>query len=168
MEIKDKIGIPSIVEFIQAQLEPFDTSRLEYINLNPLGKRGGRAWYSGYCRYPKRLRKHSREFKHQYQIHCSVNTNRVWPASLEIPIGTWQKETPEGLDLWGYEYHTEMFSSIRETMAFLAGHECFHWLRHSRQISGRNTEPSANRYGLEWLEAWRQAAEPLCVELALT
>lgn len=166
MEIIDKIGIPSVVEFIQAQLEPFDTTKLEWIRLNPLGKRGGAARYSGYCRFPKRLKKHSRQFKHQYQISCSVNTKRVWPASLEIPVGTWQNDAH--LYSYGYIYHTEMFASVREPAAFVAGHELYHFLRHSRQIDGRNTEPSANRYGLEWLEAWRQAAEPLQETILIT
>jgi hypothetical protein len=47
------------------------------------------------------------------------------------------------------------YASAEEFAIMLAGHEVYHFLRDSRQIPGRNSEPSANRYGLSWLEEFR-------------
>jgi hypothetical protein len=88
----------------------------------------------------------------------------MWPYEVDEAIGTWTKGRR-----WGYEYQRVVFADIEEAAVAVAGHESFHFLRHSRQVPGRNTEPSANRYGIAWLEefrTWRQMPEtPVQLEL---
>lgn len=64
------------------------------------------------------------------------------------------------ISLRGDSYFRRKFELVRywspgEVLIWIAGHEAFHFLRHSRQIPGKNFETQANRYGLEWLERYR-------------
>ena len=129
MNLIDKIQVPSVCDFVRGQLEPYDLSRLEWFKFLPLQSTSR---FHGYCRWPKRLKKYSRKFTNQYQINCSINVSGVWPGVVEMTVGTWQKG-----ELWGYDYRTETISSLREACVFIAGHEVYHFLRHSGQIRGR-------------------------------
>ena len=42
---------------------------------------------------------------------------------------------------------------------FVGAHEMFHFLRHSRQIAGRNGENEADQFALEQLHDFRRAVE---------
>ncbi len=147
MNLIDKINLPTVCEFIEAKMSEFDTSRLDWLKLLPLT---GRRRRHGMCTYPKRTAPRKRSFVHQYRIRCSINTTLGWPVVEDVATDTWRHETN-----WGYEYSPVVYYTLEEMAAFLAGHEAFHFLRHSRQIEGRNTEPQANRYGITWLREYR-------------
>lgn len=53
-------------------------------------------------------------------------------------------------------WREDRFQTKEEAFIWLAGHEAFHWLRHSRQIPGKNYETQANRYGFAWLDERRE------------
>jgi hypothetical protein len=50
---------------------------------------------------------------------------------------------------------------VSELLVFAAGACSFRFLRHSKQVPGRNGNPAANKFGLQWLEEWRQQHEPV-------
>jgi hypothetical protein len=52
-------------------------------------------------------------------------------------------------------WREDRFQTREEAFVWIAGHEAYHWLRHSRQIPGQNYETQANRYGFLWLDEWR-------------
>lgn len=74
----------------------------------------------------------------------------MWPYTSAFHVDTWD----DG-NLWGYVSKTIRFASAIEAAVFLAGHESYHFLRHSRQVPGKNTQVQANRFGLKWLEEFR-------------
>jgi len=50
--------------------------------------------------------------------------------------------------------------TLAEAIAWIYGHEAFHWLRHSRQIPGRNVEHQADAAGETALAAFRRGEPP--------
>ena len=149
MEIKDNIGMPAVVDFIQKQLREYDLSKLDWFKLLPLKKN---VPYRGCCIHPKRNGKFKRSFVHQYRIRVSVNIlDEMYPFGDKIKIGTEQDE-----DEWWYIHETEFFKNKEEIAIHVAGHEVFHFLRRSKQIPGRNGNPQANLFGMKWLEEWRK------------
>ena len=144
----------SVADFTRRQLAGFDLSRLEWFKLLPLANRHR---YRGLTTYPQRLRPRSRSFKHQYRVTASVHPGLVYPWQQELAFATRWVPGHEGR-LWEYVTHLVTFESARELMVHICGHEAFHFLRHSRQVPGRNTEPSAEWYGLQWLALWREQA----------
>ncbi len=148
--IDDRINVPEATAFIARKLEKFDTSRLDWFKLLPLCKR---TWH-GRCEYPKRLHKGSQEFVHGYRVGCSANPNARFPRTEEISVGTWTITQDHGT-AWGYNSEPVTFRSLNELVVWIAGHESSHFLHHSRQILGRNSEPSANRFAIDWLKEFR-------------
>jgi hypothetical protein len=51
---------------------------------------------------------------------------------------------------------SEPIANIEEDMTCLLGHELYHFLRHSRQIEGRNTQAQANVYGFVCLREFKR------------
>jgi hypothetical protein len=47
--------------------------------------------------------------------------------------------------------------SLDEAVAFVGAHEIFHFLRHSRQVGGRNGENEADQFAKVHLEEFRRA-----------
>ena len=174
-EITDEVGLPLLAAFIRERLAPFDTTRLDAFSLlAPMPpdklrqmlspRRRSTYGIRGLCTYPKKaeapanhrgqgpLCEGSREgILHGYRICCFIPERTRFPRREEIPTGT--KTLPSGG--WRYTTQPVTFADEMELFAFLAGHEAFHFLQHSGQVSGRNTEPEANCYGLQWRYAWR-------------
>ena len=176
-EITDEVGLPLLAAFIRERLAPFDTTRLDAFSLlapvppdklrqmlSPRRRRRGTYGIQGLCTYPKRAEvpvNHRDQvptyegspegFLHGYRICCFIPEGASFPRREEVPTGT--KTLPSG----GWRYTTQLvtFADEMELFAFLAGHEAFHFLQHSGQVEGRNTEPAANCYGLEWRYAWQ-------------
>lgn len=48
--------------------------------------------------------------------------------------------------------------SVDEAVAFVGAHEIFHFLRHSRQIAGRNGENEADQFAKRQLDDFRHAS----------
>lgn len=140
---------PAVVRFANEQLAEFDLSKLDSFSIGHTRITS----HSGYCKYPIREKKGSPKFVRGYRITASAHPEPVrYPLTEAIAIGTEQK----GVNFFEYVLHPVTFATPDEAMVWVAGHETFHFLRHSKQIPGRNTEPSANRYGLEWLDRWRK------------
>ncbi len=152
MLVIDKTDLPGVVSFIEKQLSLYDTSRLDWIKLLPLNNR---TFFHGRCTYPKRVKKGSRNFVHGYQLNCSFNVNSYkWPHSWDLAVSTWQKEIG-GAKHWGYNRELVQLTNPTEAGVFIAGHEIFHFLRHSKQIPGQNTQVQADKFGLDWLKLSR-------------
>lgn len=49
----------------------------------------------------------------------------------------------------------DIFIDPCELFVFILGHEMFHFLCSTKQITNRNTEANADAYGSIWLEEWR-------------
>ena len=117
MKIIDKANLPIAIEFIEAELSAYDTSKVDWFKLLPLSKR---AHFHGRCTYPKRTAPRKRSFIHGYQIRCSVNTKAsVWPWTIGIATSTWQKEI-NSVKHWGYNYETVRYENAIEAAVFLA------------------------------------------------
>lgn len=144
----DKVGIPEVLEFARAELAPYDLEQLDWFKLLPLPK----ALFHGECLFPKRKAPRSRELEHGYRIRCSVRPEARFPLTEELVTGSEKTLGPPG---WRYlTTHVELLD-LEELTVFVAGHEAFHFLRHAKQIPGRNSEPQANLHGLRWLQAWK-------------
>jgi Zn-dependent peptidase ImmA (M78 family) len=48
--------------------------------------------------------------------------------------------------------------SLDEAVVFVGAHEIFHFLRHSRQVGGRNGENEADQFAVVQLEEFRRAS----------
>lgn len=139
---------PEVIRFVNEQLAEFDLSHVDWFKLGHTYIRP----YSAHATYPKRRKKGSREFVHGYRITVSVHPEPThYPYHEDVVTGTEQLEVG-----FKYERTPVKFENRSELMVFLVGHEAFHFLRHSKQVPGRNGEPAANRFGLEWLDKWRK------------
>jgi len=154
MKIIDKVGLPEVAEFVEKQISPFDLSKVEWFKLLPLPKRP----WTYRCQYPKRVAPRARKFVHQYRLSASVRPTGPFPYNEWIAIGT---RTVNAAGGWEYICEDVVFADGDELLVFAAGACAFRFLRHSRQVPGRNTDPGANRFGLEWLSAWRQQHAPI-------
>lgn len=145
LQIHANIGVQCI-EFLKRKLGRFDTNTLEYFRL--YDRTGTTATHGtwGRCTFPNRRKQLG------YRIRCSVSiTTREFPHRIKWAIGTRQL----GGKSWEWVWREDRFHTKEEAFVWIAGHEAFHWLRHSRQIPGKNYETQANRYGFVWLDEWR-------------
>lgn len=152
--IVDKIGLPeSFLNWITVTLDGYDTSMVEWFKLLPRKKQ----MYNGRVDHPVRVKKGSRSFKRGYRIRNSVITDHnKFPYTHKLEIGTESWEDDDKMGYWQYVYQQETFHNYLELLAFLCGHEIYHWLRHSKQIGGRNVETHANVFGLVMCHGWRK------------
>ncbi len=144
----DEVGLPEVVAFSSKQLAAYDLSKLDWFKFLPLPKER----FSGMCSYPERTKPRARSFKHGYRIRCSVRPDANYRHREEVVTGTEKLNTRGD---WQYLTTVVDFEELEEMAIFVAGHEAFHFLRHSRQITGRNTEPQANLHALRWLQEWK-------------
>lgn len=138
---------PRCVEFLRDKLAQFDTSQLEYFRL--YDRTGKTVTYGvwGRCAFPNRKKGLG------YRIRCSLSIAKFpYPARWTIGSKPIDKTT------WEWIWREDQFFTREEAFVWLAGHEAFHWLRHSQQIPGRNVETQANRHGYSWLDEWRKIA----------
>jgi hypothetical protein len=82
--------------------------------------------------------------------------------------GSWP-EVPAGCRLAGHrhdprtgrEWHRLLtgytLRSMNEAVVFVGAHEVFHFLRHSRQLGGRNGENEADQFASGQLDEFRRA-----------
>lgn len=151
MNLVDEARLPGVADFVRAQLEPFDTSRVERFRLGATEK----CMYRGLCEYPVRARKGSPRLVRGYRIRASAHLDPGrYPYEEAVAVGTEQR--PDAHPAWAYVTERTALATPEEMLIFVAGHEAFHFLRHCRQVPGRQGEPGANRYGLAWLAAWRE------------
>jgi hypothetical protein len=136
------------MEFLERKLSQSDTARLEYFRLyDRTGKIVTRGVW-GRCTYPNRRKGLG------YRIRCSVAiAHGEFPFRINYAIGT----RSINREKWEWIRREDWFQTREEAFVWIAGHEAFHWLRHSRQIPGANYETQANRFGFGWLDEWRVA-----------
>lgn len=136
------------VAFILGKLCQFNTGNLDYFRLYDRTTQTDRSGVWGRCTYP------SPQKKLGYRVRCSVSIMAAEiPYPIKYAIGTKRIDETQ----WDWIWREDTFDSKEEAFIWLAGHEAFHWLRHSRQIPGANYETQANRYGFTWLDEWRNA-----------
>ena len=56
---------------------------------------------------------------------------------------------------WKRVYGKTVVHSLDEAIVWIVAHEAFHWLRHTRQVPGRNTEVEADAYADRQLSVFR-------------
>ena len=64
---------------------------------------------------------------------------------------------------WKRAYGKTVVHNLDEAIVWIVAHEAFHWLRHTRQVPGRNTEVEADAFADRQLTAFREplpATEP--------
>jgi hypothetical protein len=147
MKLQVKAGLPAAwMTFLERKLAEFDQSKLEYFRLYDRTRQTATVGVWGRCTYP------SRKQKLGYRIRCCVSImDGAFPYPAKYAIGTERLSDGD----WKWVWRADKFWSKAEAFVWVAGHEAFHWLRHSRQIPGANYETRANRYGFEWLDEWR-------------
>jgi hypothetical protein len=137
------VRCPAVLE---DKLNRFDASALEYFRLYDRTGKTATAGIWGRCNYPNRRKRLG------YRIRCSVSIDaREFPYRVRWAVGTRAIDKAR----WEWLWREEHLQTKEEAFVLVAGHEAFHWLRHSRQIPGANRETQANRYGCAWLDEWR-------------
>jgi hypothetical protein len=137
MEYVNQTDLVAAPAFILKQLEPFDTSKLR-LHLK-FHRRKDQA-VSGYFRYKDLL------------VMAAVRENQRLPLKNEWPVGSRKSRGPRG---WAWVWDGEPVHTRDELMAWIAGHELFHFLRHTRQVEGIQRETRANRFGFKWLREFK-------------
>lgn len=151
-QLVDTLGIAEVTAFVELKMSGFDTSKVDWFRLKPLACKNGAG--HGYCKYPERVKKGSRQFKHHYRLNAGVNQNQAFPYRWEMQIGS--ETHPTKPQIWSYVTEDVVFADPAEYAVWICGHEAYHFLRHSRQVPGRNTQVQANLFGLNWLKEFRK------------
>jgi hypothetical protein len=164
-----QIGTPDTgVDWLRRLLGGPDTSRVDWLRID-FGRGVKRGAY-GRCWYPARDRAKG------YRI--SVQVPGPFPWTIERytkPLyrncdGTWPKVPadcrPAGYccdERTGREWQRLItgygLQTIQEGIVFVGSHEVFHFLRHSRQIAGRNGENEADQFAFGQLNDFRRLSD---------
>lgn len=151
----DRVGMPHVTRFIAAKLEPYETSRLDWIKLLPLKRN---ELLHGCCHFPYREDPDSEVWAHGYRIRASVNVDMVPPFTYlhwgRIASSTNRRGWVSGEQ----EFH---FRDLDECAVHTLAHECFHFLTDAGQLSEPNTEANANWWADCWLEDFALLASDL-------
>jgi len=147
LEYRNYTDLERSPEFILRQLEPFDTSELK---LHLKWHRRKDQEVSGYYRFEDNF------------VMAAVRAKQRFPLKNEWPVGT---SPSRGRRRWKWVWDREKACDRDELMVWIAGHELFHFLRHTKQVPGINRETRANRFAFEWMrrymaERGASAAEP--------
>jgi hypothetical protein len=146
--IKDRVGLPKVIEFIERKLSDFDVSKIKYISLNE--KSNGDVLH-GQCAYPSK--NHNRT---QYQIRGAVNPHIPYPATHihwgRIPDPTFKQG-------WRSGEATYKFNNVEEAAVHVLAHEIGHFLLREKQIKEKNVEANCNMIADQWLSEFRKDNE---------
>jgi len=127
---------------------------------------------SGFCYYPSPT-------CCKYRLTCFVPSTIIYPNDIQVRSknkiyetcsGEWEnpgekyriiskgKSYKDGvLTKLAYIYTYTTVNNIDEGIVWIFGHELSHYLRHTKQILGRNTEISADRFADELLKRYRES-----------
>ena len=136
MEYRNHTDLVRAPRFISRRLEPFETSSLR-LHLK-LHRRKDQP-VSGYFRYGDRL------------VVAAVRARQRFPLKNAWPVGTRRVRGGRG---WAWVWDEEPVRDRDELMVWIAAHELYHFLRHTKQIGGIQRETRANRFAFEWLRAY--------------
>ena len=155
------------LRWVRERLAAYDWSKVDWITV----RRGHSEVYAfrGVCKFP-------RKGGVKYRINCNVSKHARYPIAYYMrvsplyrkPNGTWPR-TPAGHKLgerytatrnsksveWKRLYRPLELGSEDEVLVFLVAHEAFHYLRRTRQVTGRHGEIEADAFALKALEQYR-------------
>ena len=148
-EIIDKVGMPNVLYFISGKLEPYDTSKIEWVKLLPLNRE---VLLHGECKFPVSGSEIINGRDRGYRIRASVNVEMSPPFSFIH----WGREYIEaGCQKWLSKEAEYLFSDLEECAVHTLSHECFHFLSDSGQVEEKNYEANANWWADCWLEDFK-------------
>jgi hypothetical protein len=158
------------LRWIREHLGAYDWSKADWVSV----RRGQSEKYGfrGVCKMPCN--------GSGYRINCNVSRHVAYPIYQYMrvpplyrnPDGTWP-EAPEGHLVgdryvaalnngqsvqWKRLYRPLELGSENEVLVFLVAHEAFHYLRKTRQVTGRHGEIEADAFALKMLEHYRDGA----------
>ncbi len=139
LEFRNSTELVRAPEFALERLESFDTRNLR---LHLKYHRRKDQEISGYYRFE------------DFLVVAAVRRKQRFPLKNEWPVGS--RKTGRGRG-WAWVWDNEPARNSEELMVWICGHELFHFLRHTKQISGINRETRANRFAFEWLRAFKAA-----------
>ena len=114
------------IEFFEEKLKYKDCSKIKLIKLY-----FGHSFY-GICHLPYINR-------NNYIIKCRLIRDDEYPSPLKFYVRKFDiKSQTNTIKKFSLECN-----NFKEEMIWLAGHEFYHYLRHTRQIKGKNTEAQA-------------------------
>ena len=160
------------LRWVREQLRAYDWSKVDWITVRR--GRSERYAFRGVCRSPSKGR--------SYRINCNVSKHTPYPIIhfmrvsplYHNPNGTWP-QVPEGHKVgdryvatrngrsvqWRRLYRPLEIGNEDEVLVFLVAHEAFHYLRRTRQVSGRHGEIEADAFALKTLEQYREGSNTL-------
>ena len=135
--------------FLSQKLARIEFRHLQYFRVCDTTKTSVTVGVWGSCRYP------SNKANVDYRIpFCVSLSSSDFPYPAKFAIGMRRLDAMRWESFW----RDDQFHTLEEAFVWIAGHEAFHGLRHSRQIAGRSFETQANRFGFAWLDEWRPVA----------
>ena len=145
----DRVGMPQVMRFVAAALEPFDTSRLDWLKLLPLKQK---ALLHGQCDFPWSPGIDNDARAHGYRIRASVNIEMAPPFTY---LHWGRVSATHNSRGWVSGEQEFRFDDLEECAVHTLAHECFHFLSDSGQVAESNTEANANWWADRWLERYR-------------
>jgi hypothetical protein len=139
MEIQTKLRIPVIREFLSELTARYNTENLTLIMAEkPFGTKDKASYGSnnGICSKSRK----------GFKITIWIDSDHLYPIVEEWGTKTIKK---------GYIYDRDQINSRDESLAWILGHEFWHYLCFTNQESG-NVETKANANGFKWLRKYRK------------
>lgn len=159
-DFHDEIGLPVVSKYIRNFLKDCRTTFPEVghggqdfeIEIGHMGKNSKRE-HRGFVQFQRR--KPLDPDKPLFRMIIRINKGNRYPLDYKTAIDTKTLPAPEGKRAWKYILADVTWDDVEEHIAFIFGHEMWHFLKLSKQAKGRNSEPAANRFGLRTLEDFR-------------
>lgn len=146
--IKDRVGLPKAVEFIERKLLSFDTSKVKYISLN---EKNTADVLHGKCYFPSKKANRT-----MYHMTAAVNPHINFPATHthwgRIPDTSFKQGWRSGEAIY-------RFNNVEEAAVHVLAHEIAHFLLREKQIKEKNVEANCNMVADQWLEEYRKENE---------
>lgn len=162
------------LRWARERLGAYDWSKVDWITVRR--GRSERYAFRGVCKSPHKGR--------GYRLNCTVSSHTPYPIVYCIrvsplyckPDGTWPA-LPEGHKVgdryvatrngksvqWKRLYRPLELRSEDEVLVFLVAHEAFHYLRKTKQVTGRHGEIEADAFALKMLELYRDISNTVFV-----
>jgi len=137
VEYRNLTDLELAPRFILEKLQSFDTTRLR-LHLKLHRRRDSPV--SGYFRFKDCL------------IVAAVRRVQRFPLKNRWPVAT--RPAP-GWRGWAWVCDEEEVRDRDELLVWVAAHEIYHFLRHTRQVPGIQRETRANRFAFEWLREFK-------------
>jgi hypothetical protein len=150
VEFRNYTDLVEAPAFILDELKPYDTARLR-LHLKFHRRRDQPV--SGYFRF------------RDFLIVAAVRQMQRFPLKNAWPVGSRAVRTGRG---WAWVWDEEPVHDRDALMVWIAGHEAFHYLRHTRQIEGIQRETRANRFAFQWLRTFMAARDMPLFNLSRT